>query len=123
MSGRFFNGDMGCDSDDDCRELFWMHIIPNIKLLAALGAVGFHRPCRRMPNRRLLALAVYVGFALAVAVALPAGSDVPSAMPEAWEFRVMSALAVAAFWAFLGVISGQLWDRYAPAARLQDSFR
>ena len=31
-SGRFFNADGGCDSDGNCGELFWTHVIPNIKL-------------------------------------------------------------------------------------------
>ena len=31
VSGRFFNADRGYDSDDNCKELFWMGMIPNIK--------------------------------------------------------------------------------------------
>ena len=30
-SGRFFNADGGYDSDGNCEELSWMHIMPNIK--------------------------------------------------------------------------------------------
>ena len=31
VSGRFFNADRRCDSDGNCKKLFWMSMIPNIK--------------------------------------------------------------------------------------------
>ena len=40
-------------------------------------------------------------------------------MPGVREFRIVSALWTAAFWASLGVIPGLPWDRYASVARLR----
>ncbi|MCE2508497.1 MAG: CbtA family protein [Nitrosopumilaceae archaeon] len=90
----------------------------SLMAILGLGAVGFHRVYRRIPHRRILVLAGYVGFAVAVTALMPASPDEPSAMPGVWEFRAMSALSAVVFWASLGIILGLLWDRYASAARL-----
>lgn len=94
-------------------------------LMAVLGfgAVGFYRVYRRIPHRRILVLAGYVGFALAVALLLPASPDAPSAAPNVWDYRAMSAVSTAVFWASLGVILGLFWDRYMLADRLHAQSR
>lgn len=96
-----------------------------LTLVAVLGfgAVGFYRIYRRIPHRRMLVLAGYVGFALAVVLILPASPDAPSGMPNVWDYRAMSAVSAAVFWASLGVILGLLWDRYMSADRLHAQSR
>ena len=96
-----------------------------LTLVAVLGfgAVGFYRIYRRILHRRILVLAGYVGFALAVTLLLPASPDAPSDMPNVWDYRIMSAVSAAIFWASLGVILGLLWDRYMSADRLHAQTR
>ena len=96
-----------------------------LTLMAVLGmgAVGFHRIYRRIPHRRVLVLAGYVAFALAVALLLPPSPDAPSAMPNVWEYRAMTGISAAVFWASLGIVLGLLWDRYMPATRLRAQSR
>jgi len=88
----------------------------SIIAISGFAALGFFKLSKKLKNqKKFVALFGYVIFMSVVFITMPENPDeITAPMDLVNEFRMMSILAVSAYWIVLGIILGVLWNRFRP---------
>ncbi len=84
--------------------------------ISGFGAIGFYKLSKIFKNKKkLISLAGYAAFISLAFFLMPENPDQITAPMDLVEgFRIMSVVAVSAYWISLGLILGLLWNHFKP---------
>jgi len=84
--------------------------------LSGLGALGFaflYRKLSSIRARKFIVPALYAAYITAFYFAMPPNPDaITIPMELVTNFRIMTVITAAIFWAILGITFGALWDKF-----------
>lgn|SRR5574341_1713540 len=84
--------------------------------ISGLGALGFAFLYRKMSSisaRKFIVPALYAAYITAFYFAMPSNPDaITIPMELVTNFRIMTVITAAMFWAILGITFGALWDKF-----------
>jgi predicted cobalt transporter CbtA len=83
--------------------------------LAALGLAFLYRKMGTIHAKKVIIPAMYAAIIIGAHLAMPPNPDAISApMDLVSGFRIVSAFTMSVFWALLGIILGEFWDKLKP---------
>lgn len=84
--------------------------------ISGLGALGFaflYRKLSSVGARKLIVPALYAAYIAAFYIAMPPNPDaITIPMELVTNFRIVTVITAAIFWAVLGITFGALWDKF-----------
>jgi predicted cobalt transporter CbtA len=89
--------------------------------ISGFGTVGFYQLYKKLQSqKKIVAFAGYAIFISMVFAVMPPNPDEISAPMELVNgFRIMSVIAVSAFWVSVAVILGVFWHKFQPDSQIK----
>jgi predicted cobalt transporter CbtA len=96
------------------RESLYITLL-TVSCFSALGLASLYRKIGDKKGKQIVVPVIYIGIIAAAFMILPPNPDeITAPMDLVMGFRIASGLTMSAFWGFLGLILGALWDKTRP---------